>query len=147
MSQIDWAAEFITSRTLEYLLYKCGRRFIDAHRALNDSDGLLGLLLENLPNSGKPVFATLLEKARERSSRLHAIGAPYDMKDVLKGRGYRWQDAANGKPKYWWREVPETSEAEELHFLAENVFPGGNTESVTITRIDALSRFSQRALL
>ncbi|TFG91460.1 MAG: DNA polymerase III subunit epsilon, partial [Syntrophobacterales bacterium] len=61
VSQINWQAERISSRTLEYLLYKCGGYCINAHRALDDTEGLLGLLLGNLPVSDTPIFKALLE--------------------------------------------------------------------------------------
>lgn len=143
LSQIDWAAELVTSRTLEYLLYKCGGYFIDAHRACNDAEGLLGLLLEDLPDSGAPVFKTLMETARKTTTRIHAIGSPFDSKDLLKERKYRWSDGANGKPKCWWIDVPSEQESEELAFLSESVYMG-DTSSVVLSRINAYSRFSVR---
>ncbi len=143
LSQIDWAAELVTSRTLEYLLFKCGGYFIDAHRAYNDAEGLLGLLLEDLPDSGAPVFKTLMETARKPTTRIHAIGSPFDSKDLLKERKYRWNDGANGKPKCWWLDVPSEQESEELSFLSESVY-GGDTSSVVLSRINAYCRFSER---
>ncbi|ANA41738.1 DNA polymerase III subunit epsilon (plasmid) [Geobacter anodireducens] len=143
LSQIDWAGEFITSRPLEYLLFKCGGYFIDAHRALNDAEGLLGLLVEDLPDSGVPVFKTLLAAARQTTSRIQAVGAPFESKDTLKQRNYRWNDGTNGKPKCWWKDLPTEQESEELAFLGEFVY-GGNTSSVVISRINAYSRFSGR---
>ena len=59
VSQIDWYLERISSRNLEFLLYKCGGYCINAHRALDDAEGLLGLLLGNLPVSETPIFKAL----------------------------------------------------------------------------------------
>lgn len=144
VSQIDWGAERISSRTLEYLLFKTGSVTINAHRALDDAEGLLGLLLERLPVSGEPVFKALLKKAHTVSSRLFAVSAPFDKKDLLKERGYRWNDGSRGGSKAWWRDVPADAEQEELAFLASEIYPRGNTSPVQITRCDAYARFSVR---
>ena len=144
MSQIDWSKERISSRTLEYLLYKCGGYCINAHRAQDDAEGVLGLLLGNLPINETPIFRVLLEASGEMTIRICAVGAPYDKKDSLKQRGYRWNDGANNGCKGWWVDVPDQLEQEELAYLAKEIYPGGNTGSVDINRIDAFDRFSVR---
>jgi DNA polymerase-3 subunit epsilon len=145
VSQIDWTAkERISSRSLEYLLHKCGGYFINAHRALDDAEGVLGLLLGTFPVTETPIFKTLLEKSSEMTAKISAIGAPFDKKDVLKQRGYRWSDGANNACKGWWTSVPQHLEEDELAYLAKDIYPGGNTESVVVSRIDAYARFSVR---
>jgi len=144
VSQIDWNAERISSRTLEYLLFKTGALTINAHRALDDAEGVLGLLLERLPVSGTPIFQTLLKRAHEVTSRLFAVSAPFDKKDVLKDRGYRWNDGSQGGSKAWWRDVPAQAEREELDYLAREIYPRGNTSAVQIVKCDAYARFSVR---
>jgi len=143
ITQIDWHAERITTRVLEYLLFKFGW-FINAHRALDDAEGLLGLLLETLPVSGAPVFKALIDKYEEITAKICAVGAPFDKKDVLKQRGYRWNDGTQGGCKAWWTSVPGDMEREELTWLANEVYPRGITDSVEITRVNALDRFSIR---
>lgn len=142
--QIDWGAERISSRTLEFLLFKTASLTINAHRALDDAEGVLGLLLERLPVSGTPIFKALLAKANEVSSRLFAVAAPFDKKDLLKERGYRWNDGSGGGSKAWWRDVPAHAEKDELAYLASEIYPRGNTSQVQITRFDAYARFSVR---
>lgn len=144
VAQIDWSAERISSRTLEYLLFKTGSLTINAHRALDDAEGVLGLLMERLPVSGAPIFRTLLSRALEITSRLYAVSAPFDKKDILKDRGYRWNDGSQGGSKAWWRDVPASAEPEELAYLAREIYPRGNTSSVQIMRCDAYARFSIR---
>jgi len=144
VSQLNWQAERVSSRTLEYLLYKCGGYFINAHRALDDAEGLLGLLLAHFPASNQPIFSALLRNAAETTSKICAVGAPYDRKDDLKQRGYRWNDGSRGGCKGWWICVPQDAEKDELRYLAAEIYPGGNTNSVEISRIDAFARFSVR---
>jgi len=144
VSQLNWQAERLSSRALEFLLYKCGGYCINAHRALDDAEGVLGLLLTALPVSGKNIFATLLETSSDLTSKICAVGAPFDKKDILKQRGYRWNDGSTGGCKGWWINVPEELEKDEMAYLASEIYPGGNTKSVEVNRIDAYARFSVR---
>ena len=143
LMQIDWQAERLQARSLEYLLFKFGW-CINAHRALDDAEGVLGLLLDSLPQSGTPVFRALLERAGESVSRLYAIGAPFDKKDLLKQRGYRWHDGVDGKPKCWWTTVAESQEQEELSFLSKEVYGTVIPAPVECHRVGPLGRFSLR---
>lgn len=143
LEQIDWQGEKLSARVLEYILFKFGW-FINAHRALDDAEGLLCALLEKLPISGERAFKALLEKAREPICRVYAVNAPFDKKDLLKQRGYRWSDGSSGIPKCWWTSLPESQELEELAYLANEIYPGGNTKSVDIKRIGPRDRFSKR---
>ncbi|MDD2271775.1 MAG: 3'-5' exonuclease [Desulfuromonadaceae bacterium] len=143
VNQIDWQAERISTRVLEYLLFKFGL-FINAHRALDDAEGVLGILLGRLPVSDTPVFKALLDTYAEVSARISAVGAPFDKKDLLKQRGYRWSDGSQGGSKSWWISVPGVRENEELSWLASEVYPDGSTDRVEISRVNAIDRFSVR---
>lgn len=144
VNQINWQAERISTRVLEYLLFKFGW-FIHAHRALNDAEGVLGILLENLPVSGTPIFRALLDTYEGVTSKICAVGAPFDKKDVLKQRGYRWNDGAQGC-KAWWISVPGDLENDELAWLASEVYPRGIPDGVEIGRVTAIDRFSVREM-
>lgn len=146
VSQIDWNKERISSRTLEYLLYKCGGYSINAHRALDDAEGVLGLLLGNLPVTGTPIFKALHDKYLETASKICAVNAPFDKKDILKQRGYRWSDGSQGGCKAWWVSVASDLEKDELAWLASEIYSGRSTNSVEISRISAVDRFSVRDL-
>jgi len=75
--------EGLSTRILEYLFFKFGW-FIHTHRALNDAEGVLGILLEKLPLSDTSAFKTLLDTYDEVTSKICAVGAPFDKKDLLK---------------------------------------------------------------
>jgi len=145
VNQIDWQTEKISTRVLEYLLYKFGL-FINAHRALDDAEGVLGILLGKLPVTNTPVFKALLDCYEEVTSKLSAIGAPFDKKDILKQRGYRWSDGSQGGAKAWWISVPSVLEKEELAWLSSEVYSDGSTDRVEISRVNAVDRFSVRDL-
>lgn len=143
VNQIDWQAERISTRVLEYLLFKFGL-FINAHRALDDAEGVLGILLGKLPLSKTSVFKSLLNTYEEVTSKISAVGAPFDKKDVLKQRGYRWNDGSQSGCKAWWISVSSVLENEELTWLASEVYSDGSTDRVEISRINAIDRFSVR---
>jgi len=42
--------------------------------------------------------------------RLWAVGSPFDSKDLLKSRSYRWKAGA----KTWWRDVASDEHEAEL---------------------------------
>jgi len=143
VNQINWQAERISTRVLEYLLFKVGL-FIHAHRALDDAEGVLGILLGKLPVSKTPVFKALLNTYEKVTSKISAVGAPFDKKDILKQRGYRWNDGSQGGSKAWWVSVPTVLENEELTWLASEVYSDSSADRVEISRINALDRFSVR---
>lgn len=143
VNQIDWHAERITTRVLEYLLFKSGW-FINAHRALDDAEGLLGLLLGRLPKSDALVFKALLDRYEEVTSKICAVGAPFDKKDLLKQRGYRWNDGVQGGCKAWWISISGDNERDELSWLSSEVYSGNLPDCVEIRRINSLDRFSVR---
>lgn len=143
VNQIDWHAERLTTRVLEYLLFKSGW-FINAHRALDDAEGLLGLLLGRLPKSDALVFKALLDRYEEVTSKICAVGAPFDKKDLLKQRGYRWNDGVQGGCKAWWISISGDNERDELSWLSSEVYSGNLPDCVEIRRINSLDRFSVR---
>lgn len=143
LAQINWKAEYIAAAKLEYLLFKCGGWFIDAHRALNDAEGLLALLMEKLSHTGGRVFEQILKKARSHDTRLYAVGSPFDTKDKLRENGYRWEPGGNGKSKAWWKDVDGRPDA-ELSWLGENIYPDGDTSGVIQIPVNAFVRFSNR---
>lgn len=82
-SGIDWKALGFESRKLEYLLLRSGW-FYEGHRAATDCLAM-AWLFHLLPES----VANLLSEADRRTVLVRAFGAPFDVKDYLKERGYR----------------------------------------------------------
>jgi DNA polymerase III subunit epsilon len=110
--QVPWAEEGLRSRSLDYLLYRFGW-FFDGHRAMNDCRATLHLLSRDLPMSGRPALAVLLQTARRRSWCLRALESRIELKDRLKARGYRWSNGEDGRPRAWYREVDDADLAAE----------------------------------
>ncbi|MAI79215.1 MAG: DNA polymerase III subunit epsilon [Deltaproteobacteria bacterium] len=132
--QIDWTELGFPAAKLEVLAIYHGF-FFEAHRAGADVDALLHLLTFAHPESGRPYLSHLLDAAREPMCRVRAVGAPFESKDQLKQRGYRW-DAKN---RYWATEIPEASLSEERLWLESDVYRGA--ESAEIESIGLSERF------
>ncbi|MBU6154611.1 MAG: DNA polymerase III subunit epsilon [Bdellovibrionales bacterium] len=117
--QIDWSKKGFPSQKLDLLSIFHGF-FTDAHRALNDVDALLHLLSHTDSTRGSPYLLELLTEARRTTYQLMALSAPFESKDLLKSRGYRWDNPG----KTWWKEIPQTELSLETEWLEEYVYSG-----------------------
>ncbi|AVH43096.1 3'-5' exonuclease [Agrobacterium tumefaciens] len=121
VSEIDWRTRGFEGNKLGYLIGQSGY-FHDGHRAVDDCFALLEVLEQTRPGQSSTPFAELDEASRRSRVRLYAENSPFDMKDHLKKRGYRWSDGSDGRPKSWWVELPEEKLEEELHFLRTEIY-------------------------
>jgi DNA polymerase-3 subunit epsilon len=138
---VPWAEDGLGSAKLDYLLGQLGF-FFDEHRAMADCCAVLHLLSLDLPKSGQPILPLLLANARRRAYRIWALEAPFDCKDLLKQRGYRWNGGEDGRPRAWFRDLDEELLADEEQFLGEKVYGGECRHE--LMRIDYSNRFSDR---
>jgi DNA polymerase-3 subunit epsilon len=141
-TQIPWDAEGIKSSKLEYIAYKYGF-FYGAHRA--EMDCLVGvhILAQNLPMSKERALKVLLENARKGTYRIWANDAPYDSKEILKARGYRWNDGINKGYKSWYKDVKlEEDKEAELDFLRQEIYK--SEKDIIVDEISIFDRFSDR---
>jgi len=108
--------------------------------AETDCWALLELLTALLPQSQQPALLTLLESLNQPQVRLYATGSPFDSKDTLKARGYRWAPEI----KCWHRTL-STDKAlqEELDWLKRKVYQGKRA-SVEVETLGGTVRHSQR---
>ncbi|MBY0305089.1 MAG: hypothetical protein K2W86_08085 [Sphingomonas sp.] len=118
--------------------------FFDAHRAVDDCEAGIALLTMKLPKSGERVLSSVLKTARQPTWRIFADAAPFEMKDVLKHRGYKWNaDRALG-PRAWWKEVPSDLIDAEVDFLQSEIFR--SPVHLPMFEITAFQRYSMRAI-
>lgn len=141
MAEIDWRKHGFASSQLGYLLNGAGF-FHQAHRAVDDCHALLEVLAFELPTTGSPALALLLETARKATLRLWAEQTAFELKDSLKRRGYRWNDGSDGRPKSWFIDVDESGLDEEIAFLRTEIYARDVEPSVQ--RLTAFTRFSGR---
>lgn len=141
MSQVDWTSEGFEGAKLAYLAMGAGF-FYDRHRAGHDCLATIELLGAELPRSGVSALSQLLDRARRPTFRIWAENAPFDLKDALKARGYRWNAEGNAQPRAWYIDVPEALKEAELSYLKSEIYKR-DIELLT-QRIDAYDRFSNR---
>jgi DNA polymerase-3 subunit epsilon len=139
--EVPWAELGLGVAKLEYLAYRYGF-FFDGHRAEMDCRALLEVLRRPIPGQPEagPALRLLLESAREPSLRVWAIGSPFETKDLLRARGYRWEP----DKRVWYRDLGTAADLpSELEWLKGAVY-GGQGTSVEVETFDAWSRYSGR---
>ncbi len=141
MTQIDWAREGHEGVKLGYLANTAGF-FYDRHRAIHDCLAAIELLARPLPRTGTLAMARLLDEARKPTWRIWAENSPFDLKDVLKARGYRWNAEGNGSPRAWYIDVVDAAREAELAFLKAEIYQ--REIDLLVRQIDAHDRFSDR---
>ena len=139
LDEIPWRENGYEGTKLAYLLEDAGL-FADAHRALGDCQALLHILSLPFGVESKSALATLLAHARQTTVRIFAVNAPYDRKDLLKARGYRWYNGTNGLRRCWWRDVAERDLEAEFTYLRASVFL--RPVDLPTQRISARERYS-----
>jgi len=136
---IDWKAQGSGSAKLEFLAHERGW-FYDAHRALVDCHALLQVLAAPLKN-GQSGLQQLLQGASNTRYKLRATGAPFDAKDALKARGYRWDN----ENRVWWTTLTgQAALQQEADWLKANAY-NGRSARVQIEAQTALVQFSARS--
>jgi DNA polymerase-3 subunit epsilon len=137
-SEVDWRERGFEGTKLGYLLNQSGL-FHDGHRAVDDCFALLEIL-EAGPSDRSTAFSELLVASRRDQIRLWAEHSPFDKKDILKARGYRWSSGEDQQPKAWWTEVPADLLDLELEYLATDIY-GRRDITITTKRLNAVTRF------
>ena len=138
---INWHERGYESSKLEYLNFKLGY-FYEGHRALVDCWATLNLLREE-----KGAFLELLGNVRRKDVLICAKNAPFEKKDLLKTRKYRWSDGSGTLPKSWWISLSIDELQNELEWLDDEIFGrAGASKYLPKAEISAKKRYSLRAL-
>jgi DNA polymerase-3 subunit epsilon len=112
MRHIDWRAHGFKTQSLNYLAADHGFVNPFAHRALFDCATTFRLVTDHL--------GEMIDRSHQREYLIKAVSSPFESKDVLRERGYRWE----ATERHWYRVVPEPALAEERVFLQERVYCG-----------------------
>jgi DNA polymerase-3 subunit epsilon len=116
-ADFDWKALGHGSAKLEALALDAGW-FYDAHRAEVDCHALLAVISQPIAST-PTALAALLQAAQQTHYKVQAIGAPFDAKDALKTRGYRW----NADQRHWATLVrSDEALAQESLWLAQAIY-------------------------
>jgi len=140
---IPWAQFGCSGTKLEYLLFRACGEFHDGHHAADDCLAAIHLLA-NAHVNARPALAFLLDSARQSTVRLWAIGAPFDTKDRLKARKYRWSPGDNNRPKAWFRDLLHSDVDAEQAWLRENIYAGHSSPPWRLEEFGAKDRYSTR---
>src|ERR1700686_3597211 len=120
-TEIEWRKHGFEGSRLGSLLNGAGF-FHHAHRAVDDCHALLEILALELPATGASALAVLLDQARKKTIRGWAEQSPFDLKDSLKRRGYRWSDGSDGRPRSWYVDLDESILDDEIAFLTTEIY-------------------------
>jgi len=140
-ADLDWKAQGRSSSKLEALAQGLGL-FYDAHRAEMDCHALLAVLSAPLPMAPETTaMARLLAGSQTPFFRLQATGAPFEAKDLLKARAYRW----NAELRVWHTRLGDEAALEaECAWLKKTVY-GQRSASVMVEKVDALTKYAARS--
>jgi len=138
LKDVPWAEEGYGSAKLDYIL-NCMGFFHEAHRAEADCLALLEVLQFPLPVSGITGLMHLLSGQQNPSYRVWARNSPFDNKDRLKARGYRWE----ANEKCWFLETTESTLQSDLAALKQDGY-NGKPAKIDIEKLDSRVRFSSR---
>jgi len=141
---INWKTQGLGSAKLEFLCSELGW-FYDAHRAQVDCHALLRVLSSPLKNDNQESSMTgLLQlfKASENARTIvKAFGSPFETKDKLKARGYRWDAEA----RVWYTAVKSAEALNvEAEWLKSEVY-AGRAARIGLETQDARVQFSSRS--
>lgn len=141
VNQIEWRAHGFEGSRLGYLLGGIGM-FHRSHRAVDDCHALLEILAHTLPGTEHTALSLLLDNARRKTIRIWAEQAPFEFKDELKKRGYRWSAGDEGRPRAWYIDIDEAKRDDEIAYLRTVIYIR-DVELFTQT-LSAFDRFSIR---
>jgi len=138
---IDWRALGVGSHSLEFLTYRHLRAFFDGHRAVDDCRATLELLATPTAEGVLPM-KVLLDNTRVKRARVCAVHSPFETKDVLRARGYRWSGNDGTPPKTWCRELPTHEVDAELAWLEAQVYTNGRGVKPIVEPVDLKRRWA-----
>jgi len=139
VTEVPWAQLGFEGSKLGYLVGQSGY-FHEGHRATDDCHALLEVLSRRSNEADSHPFVLLLRSSEQSRVRVFAENAPFDMKDHLKARGYRWSDGSDGRPKAWWIEVADDRYDDEIRYLRADIYRWEEADPLTVW-LGATDRF------
>lgn len=137
---VPWREVFhAPSERLEVLALFKSNVFYGAHRAMIDCMIGIHVLATTFDLNGRSAFEYLFEASTQESIRIWATGAPYETKEMLSQRGYRWNDGKDGRFKAWNKSIKPDQLGTEDEWLRIQcgAYP-------RVTTCEAIDRYSVR---
>jgi len=130
VNDINWAERGFNARGQEILCIWHGF-YYESHRAMYDVDALIHLVTYDVKEQNKASLE-LIANSTKSSYQIAAINSPYETKDLLKSRKYRW----NPTRKYWWKNIFLEDLESEKEWMADNIYNGhfqGQVVEISLT--------------
>lgn len=112
VKHINWQKHGFRTRALNYLAADHGFVNPFAHRALFDCATTFRLIT--------PYLDELIRRSYLREFTISAVGSPFETKDILRARGYRW----NPESRVWAKTVLEDELDAERQFMRDEIYKG-----------------------
>jgi DNA polymerase-3 subunit epsilon len=141
MTEIAWRDHGHETSKLAFLAAGSGF-YYERHRAVHDCHATIELLRRPLGELGESALKILLASARRKTVRCWAENAPFEKKDELKSRGYRWNADTSVQPRGWWIDVGESDLSAELVYLKSVIYQ--SEVQIRTAAITAFNRHSGR---
>lgn len=114
---IDWRSKNFSSLKLNYLAADHGFVNPFAHRAMFDCATTYRIIA--------PHIAELIKSSHEAEVEISAVGSPFESKDVLRAKGYRW----DADRRVWHKRIPSSRLESEREFLTRDVYKGESSHT------------------
>jgi DNA polymerase-3 subunit epsilon len=145
-AEVPWPKLGCRGSKLDYLLFQRCAEFFHGHRA--DWDCMAAIHVLATPHAdGSIPFKCLLESARQPTHRVWAADTPFEVKDLLRSRRYRWHAGDARRSKCWYRDCTPAELQAELEWLCQHAYAGRRTcEQLMkhVARYTARERYSSR---
>lgn len=139
-TQLAWKDEGAGETELKYIAYEQAFWF-EHHYALDHCYALIEILEMPLPKTQKIAMAKLIEVSDIETRYIWALGAPCELGEHLRERGYRGNAFADGRPRAWYREVEVEKVEAELQFIKSLKI---SMATPIVSSTDKFIRFSDR---
>jgi DNA polymerase-3 subunit epsilon len=130
VSDINWPERGFGARGQEILCIWHGF-YYESHRAMSDVDALIHLVTHEAEESDNAALE-LIANAAKPTYKIAALNSPFETKDILKSRRYRW-DPQN---RYWWKNLVLDEIDTEKEWMADNIYNGhfqGRVDEIGLT--------------
>lgn len=151
---IPWRKARYSSAALGALLIEHCGQFFEGHDAGEDCAATAECLATpfqttNLADDARWPLWHVLARVQQPAKRVFACMSPFEFKDRLQSRGYRWNDPSKPgaafprDPKAWYREVSADELDTELAWLTQHAYVHGDARLMAhVTDVSPLARFA-----
>ncbi len=144
-TDVAWKKRGYTGASLGALLQDHTQHHFTGHDAADDCYAALHVLATPFADGTYPL-QQILQRIKDPRVTLFAVGAPFEVKDALAKRGYKWNDPGKGGalhptgPKAWCIDLDASAVDSERAWLNDAVYRWQSGQPV-IRPIDPTRRF------